>query len=72
MRLSGTFREPHPCAAGESVLKAVLSGSERRRWRGGVAGGSPVMRQQLREIALLECGQTFEHVLQISPRIVTV
>lgn len=62
-----------PCAVDDGVLKMVLrDGGECRSWCRGVAGRAPVMRQQLREIALLECGQTLEHVLEVGPRIVPV
>ena len=35
------------CAVDDGALKGVLrnAGGERRRWRGGVVGGAPVMRQ---------------------------
>ena len=55
------------------MLKAQLrSGGGRRVGRGDAGGGSPVVRQQLREVALLERGQTLEHVLEVGPGVVTV
>ncbi len=48
------------------MLKAQLRGGGGRRvGRGGVAGRAPVVRQQLREVALLERGQTLEDVLEV-------
>ncbi|QDL38652.1 aldehyde dehydrogenase family protein [Rhodoferax sediminis] len=68
------FREPHPCAVDDGVVKVVLrgEGGRRRGGRGGVLGRPPVVRQQLREVALLERGQALEHVLEVGPRIVPV
>ena len=62
------------CAVADGVLKRVLRGDRRecRRCRGGVVGRAPVMRQQLREIAVLERGQTLEHVLEVGPGVVPI
>ena len=54
----------------EVVLRG--DGGERGVGRGGVVGRPPVVRQQLREVALLQRGQTLEYILEIGPGIVPV
>ena len=66
-RLLGMRSGNPSCAVNDGALKGVLrnAGGERRRWRGGVVGGAPVMRQQLREVTVLERGQTLKYILEI-------
>ena len=66
------------------MLRAALRGEEFGRG-GGLGGGrgnrrgdgdvgcpAPVVRQQLREVAVLERGQPLEHVLEVGPGVVAV
>lgn len=69
-RSANDILAPSMTACSRLVLRCDCG--ECRVGRCGVAGGTPVVRQQLREIALLERRQTLEHVLQVGPRIVPV
>ena len=41
-------------------------------WPDDLTGGAPVVRQQRLQVAVLERGQTLEHILEIGTGIVTV